>query len=285
MLLAEFIRESCTALESIYPSPEARGMVLMLVQDRLGVTSYTHIIEPDTAIDPSLEEGLRDDMRRLLANEPLQYVLGWTEFCSRRFKVGPGVLIPRPETELLVSSGVQFLLGLGRDATALDLCTGSGCIAWSLALEAPGTRVTAVDISQEALAIARSQFPAPGPQFVCADVLGDCSAAIGGKYDLIVSNPPYIMESEKALMRPNVLEYEPSLALFVPDSDPLVFFRAIAGIASRHLAPGGRGIVEINESLGPETAAIFEREPFCNVHIMADFCSKSRFIIFDRPAF
>ena len=150
MLLADFIRRAAASLENLYPSPEARGLVLMLCGERLGVERYTHVVEPQTPVPADREAGLEDDLRRLCAGEPIQYVLGFTEFCGRRFSVGPGVLIPRPETEQLVAEAVAELRG--RPAPrVLDLCTGSGCIAWSLALEVPEAEVIGVDLSEEAL--------------------------------------------------------------------------------------------------------------------------------------
>ena len=213
----------------------------------------------------------------------MQYVTGVQEFCGRRFKVRPGVLIPRPETEELVATAAEHLRGGVR---VLDLCTGSGCIAWSLALDCPEAKVTGVDISDEALAVAREQFSADGasaeerPAFVKQDVLQVPESFEGAPFDVITANPPYIRESEKALMHTNVLEFEPSLALFVPDSDPLVFYRAIALWAVRFLAPGGFGIVEINEALGAECAALFENAGLANVKIQRDFRQKERFVSF-----
>ena len=306
MLLADFIRRAAASLENLYPSPEARGLVLMLCGERLGVERYTHVVEPQTPVPADREAGLEDDLRRLCAGEPIQYVLGFTEFCGRRFSVGPGVLIPRHETEQLVAEAVAELRG--RPAPrVLDLCTGSGCIAWSLALEVPEAEVVGVDLSEEALLYAESQFPgvsglvpqgqektsslrcgnAPGrqpaarrPRFFQADVLDTEQAFPYGPFDLIVSNPPYVMERERALMRPNVLDWEPALALFVPDDDPLRFYRAIARWAQRFLAPGGIGLVEINEALGPETAALFRSAGLKNVQIRRDFFQKERFIRF-----
>ncbi len=282
MLLSDFIRRGTLLLESLYPSPEARGLVLMLCGERLGVRSYTHIIEPQYEVPAAGLPELEEALRRLSEGEPIQYVLGYADFCGRRFRVGPAVLIPRPETELLVAEAVSQLLSRERPCRVLDLCTGSGCIAWSLALEVPGTEVVAVDISGDALAVARAQFEGPSPLFVQADVL-DAEQAFGhGEFDLLVCNPPYIMESEKPLMRRNVLEHEPELALFVPDGDPLLFYRAAARWAQRFLRPDGVGIVEINESLGPGTEAVFRDAGFAKTDIIPDFASKSRFVRFSR---
>lgn len=284
MLLADFIRKSSAALERLYPSPEARGLVSLLCRERLGVTSYTHIVEPQFEIPTAGLPVLADDMERLSEGEPIQYVLGYAEFFGRKFKVNPAVLIPRPETELLVEEAVRMLHAAGPKPRVLDLCTGSGCIAWSVAFGAPGAEVTAVDISPEALGLAETQFsvlPAEvtAPVFVRSDVLATCPE-IDGTFDLLVSNPPYVMEKEKSLMRRNVLDYEPGLALFVPDDDPLLFYRAMATAATRLLAPTGVGIVEINEALGPETEEIFRSAGYSETEIIRDFFAKDRFVKF-----
>ena len=253
----------------------------MLCAERLGSASYTHVVEPATVVPAGMEARLDEDLMRLQAGEPIQYVLGVTEFCGRRFSVGPGVLIPRPETEQLVAGAVRALEGVSVPRV-LDLCTGSGCIAWSIALEVPGAEVIGVDVSETALDYARNQFAGEGckPVFLQADVLDAEQEFPYGPFDLIVSNPPYVMERERARMRPNVLDHEPALALFVPDDDPLLFYRAIARWAQRFLRPGGIGLVEINEALGPETADIFRSAALKNIQIHRDFAEKERFIRF-----
>lgn len=319
MLLSDFIRDGAARLENLYPSPEARGLVLMLCRELLGVTNYTHIVEPETAVPDRMLPELSDALARLCAGEPIQYVLGVAEFCDRRFAVRPGVLIPRPETEQLVAEAVRTLreMDLERPPRVLDLCTGSGCIAWSIALEIHDAEVIGIDLSETALGYARQQFggsrlapvgqkkqsslrcgnapqgqPADrlhpssadliggSPTFLQADILDTEQAFEGGPFDLIVSNPPYVMERERAQMRPNVLDWEPELALFVPDDDPLRFYRAIARWAQRFLRPGGVGLVEINEALGPDTAAVFSAAGYKNVQTLPDFYKKERFIRF-----
>ena len=322
MLLSDFIRSGTARLETLYPSPEARGLVLMLCGERLGVTRYTHIVEPESAVPPACEAELSADLDRLCAGEPIQYVLGVAEFCGHRFAVGPGVLVPRPETEMLVAEAVRALreMDLDRAPRVLDLCTGSGCIAWSIALEIHDAQVIGVDFSETALRYAQSQFPtlyggispeppsalnpfptllmqSPGagrsadadfaslndqaaPQFLRADVLDTEQAFEGAPFDLVVSNPPYVLERERAQMRPNVLDWEPPTALFVPDDDPLRFYRAIARWAQRFLRPGGVGLVEINEALGPDTAAVFGAAGYKNVQTLPDFYQKVRFVRF-----
>ena len=278
MLLSDFIRQSRESLSDLYPPEESSSIVSRLCEERLGVKSYTHIIEPLTEVPGKMYSGLADDLRRLSEGEPLQYVLGYTEFRGHRFNVNPSVLIPRPETERLVEMAGQFIAG--RKVDVLDLCTGSGCIAWSVAIENAGASVMAVDISEEALQTATSQSLEEGrsPEFVRMDIL-DVPEQFK-EVDLILSNPPYIRDSEKALMRSNVLDYEPHIALFIPDSDPLLFYRAIAVWAERFLKAGGMGIVEINDALPDETAGIFLGKGFRNVTAVRDFYGKARFVSF-----
>ena len=297
MLLSEFIASALAGLESLYPRAEARSMVSILVCERLGVQSWTHIANPSFEVPEQSLAQLEADLQKLLASEPLQYVLGYAEFYGRRFRVTKDVLIPRPETELLVDTVLQKLKSASRDCDGapkiLDLCTGSGCIALTLALEPVGAQLTAIDISPAALAIARSQFSAELSQgaevtFIEADVLdlseeglsGAHSKLALGQFDVIVSNPPYVMEQEKALMRPNVLDHEPALALFVPDDDPLIFYRAIAHHASRLLSAHGWGIVEINTLLAEPTAECFRQAGLQDVTILPDLSGKPRFVSF-----
>ena len=306
MLLSEFIASALAGLESLYPRAEARSMVSILVCERLGVQSWTHIANPSFEVPEQSLAQLEADLQKLLASEPLQYVLGYAEFYGRRFRVTKDVLIPRPETELLVDTVLQKLksasCGCGGAPKILDLCTGSGCIAWTLALEPVGAHITAIDISPAALAIARSQFAAELSRgasgnsivsgrevtFIEADVLdlseeglsGAHSKLALGQFDVIVSNPPYVMEQEKALMRSNVLDHEPALALFVPDDDPLIFYRAIAHHASRLLSAHGWGIVEINTLLAEPTAECFRQAGLQDVTILPDLSGKPRFVSF-----
>ena len=299
MFLRDFIKESIASLERLYPAPEARNIVMLLCQTLLGVKSYTHITEPQTVIPPSSQPALDSAMERLLSAEPLQYVLGSASFYGREFRVTPAVLIPRPETELLVSLALSHLRALSPETSpahtllggppsgfrVLDLCTGSGCIAWTIALEMPGTEVLALDISDSALEIAKSQAfqtPVP-PQFLKADILDSEQAFDHGRFDLILCNPPYIMNKEKPFMRSNVLEYEPGLALFVDDSDPLIFYRAAARWAQRFLVPGGAAFFEINERLGEQTAGSILSFGFLNLQIHRDFAEKNRIVSFSKP--
>lgn len=327
MLLKDIIYKGIETVSVLYPEGEAREMVFAYLEDVFGIRRHTHVLEPDRSLSDTDSAKALSDFQRMASGEPLQYVTGKAYFYGREFRVSPSVLIPRPETELLcrqMCEGIPSLSG-GREplgkctggflqqaadgekegdfgtachktgTSVLDLCTGSGCIAWTLALECPGTQVTAVDISEEALWVAQSQdfseelsrTGAMMPIFVKADVLrrpDDCPeiCATDKKFDMIVSNPPYVMDSEKALMRSNVLDHEPHLALFVPDNDPLVFYRAVALWAKALLKENGEGMVEINEALGQETAEIYIAEDFGYTEIVRDLHGKDRFVRFSK---
>ena len=300
MLLADFLKEGTKALEPLYPTAEARNLVQMLCEEFIGTQRYTHIIDPGYTVDKKDQPVLEAGLERLKKGEPIQYVTGVSEFCGRRFHVTPDVLIPRPETEMLVREAVKIADRLRRmrspygksahPVKVLDLCTGSGNIAWSVALEVPGVQVVAVDISQDALDVARSQSfgselkstGALAPVFIKADVLDPQQDFPYGHFDLILSNPPYIMEKQKARMRRNVLDYEPALALFVPDQDPLLFYRAIAAWSLRFVSADGMGFTEINEDLGADTQALFASAGFQEVEQVKDFFDKTRFIFYKK---
>lgn len=300
MLLAEFVKAGTKALESLYPQKEARSIVLMLCEEVLGTENYTHIVEPEFKIDDKKLPELEAAMERLKKMEPVQYVLGHTEFYGRTFKVDPAVLIPRPETELLCRDAIKLGMRVyrmrspyGKNAEPvriLDLCTGSGCIAWTMALSIPGSRVTAVDISDAALEVAAGQDFASElksketfkPEFIKADVLDSEQEIELGPFDMVLSNPPYIMESEKEDMRRNVLEYEPESALFVPDDDPLLFYRAIARWSLRFMSPDGVGLSEVNESLARQTETVFKAAGYAHTEIVRDLSDKNRYIIYHK---
>ena len=307
MLLKDLIKEGTDIISSMYPEREAREMVFAYLESVVGTRRHTHIIEPEYQVDDEAASQAVGAFRRMASGEPLQYVTGKAYFYGREFNVTPDVLIPRPETELLCRAVIDFVK-MTSEVRILDLCTGSGCIAWTMALEIPGARVTAVDISEGALAVASAQdfademsgTGAVAPDFLKADVLSchpepslchpepslchpeRSEGSFPSHFDIIVSNPPYVMDSEKALMRKNVLDHEPHLALFVPDDDPLLFYRAVAQWALQLLKPGGFGIVEINEALGEETAEIYRRYGFCAVTIIKDLNDKDRFVSFRR---
>ena len=292
MYLKELIIKGNETVSVAYPEREAKEMVFAYLEAVLGTKRHTHIVEPEYIVAEDKVAMSLEAFERMAAGQPLQYIIGKAWFFDRQFRVTPDVLIPRPETEELVNSVLMQSGGVKRsdNPLVLDLCTGSGCIAWTLALEMPGADVMAVDISDGALGVALSQdfaqemgqTGAKAPKFVKADVLLE-TLPLGGpeKYDIIVSNPPYVMDSEKALMRANVLDHEPHLALFVPDDDALKFYKAIALHASRLLKEDGFGIVEINEALGPQTAELFAQVGF-RAEVVKDLFDKDRFVRFSR---
>ena len=280
MLLRNLISKGTETISQAFPEREAREMVLMFLQHSIGTSRHTHILEPSYEVSEEASAEALGAFGRMASGEPIQYIIGKAYFYDREFKVTPDVLIPRPETELLVREAVNWARRSGRRSLRiLDLCTGSGCIAWSMALELPGSEVTAVDISDGALAVAAGQkFECDNaPKFIKADVLAGPVEGLGA-FDMILSNPPYVMDSEKALMRKNVLDHEPWLALFVSDDDPLVFYRAVAAWAKQLLKSEGLCLVEINESLGRQTAKVFEDTGFRDVEVLQDLNSRDRFI-------
>lgn len=299
MTYREYIAMAVERLDPIYGADEARAAASALLCHYLGIQPYKIIAEPETEIsggasasgasggagasdasgvagargaasstsgtsDPSggAAEALLEALARMEEGCPLQYVLGFTEFCGMKVRVSQGCLIPRPETEEMVSLILDTFeppVPEGEPFNILDLCTGSGCIAYALARAFPEAQVFGCDISTAALDVAcRQRIKVGGarPVFFQADILKAPPAGLP-KFSLIVSNPPYVMESERAQMRRNVLDYEPSEALFVPDDDPLRFYAAIRSWASALLLPGGEIWMEINERLGAETAAVF----------------------------
>lgn len=270
------------ALSAVYPEEEARWIVRLVME-----TKY-HLTQADLLMgrEEQLADGeLRALCRRLLSGEPVQYVLGETVFCGRRFLVRRGVLIPRPETEELCR-WVTSEAASGRCPSAaapisvLDIGTGSGCIACTLAAELPQAAVTAWDISPEALATAAENARRIGVRvtFQAVDILAPGLTPPVPSFDLIVSNPPYVCEHEKAQMSPHVVDFEPSLALFVPDADPLLFHRAIARFAAQALTPGGRLFFELNAAHAPAAADMLTRLGYSRVTLRADQFGKQRFI-------
>ena len=297
MLLKDIIYKGIETVSGLYPEGEAKEMVFAYLEDVFGIKRHAHIINPEYSLSDSGTDKAMADFGRMAEGEPLQYVTGKAYFYGREFRVTPDVLIPRGETEVLIQETVGIAEGMSGkpELRILDMCTGSGCIAWTLALELQKAKVKAVDISDGALEVASSQAltdeashaGASVPEFIKADVLkAPCESGYdflqNGKYDIIVSNPPYVMDSEKALMRANVLDHEPHLALFVPDDDALKFYTAVAEWAVQLLSPEGAGVVEINEALGEETRQIFVDKGFVYADVVKDLHEKDRFVRFSR---
>lgn len=267
-------------LQPYYPAEEVAALSRVVCCDLLGQAPVDYYLGKDMVLSPKKEQELEDILLRLSRFEPLQYIEGRAVFLGREFQVAPGVLIPRPETEELVE---LMLKEIPSDARILDVGTGSGCIAVSLAKELPHASVTAWDVSPEALCVARANACKLHAEvrFVECDVLTYLPDT-DERYDVIVSNPPYITESEKCDMEPNVLQWEPSLALFVPDDDPLRFYRRIAALGCTMLNEGGRLYFEINRSMGSGMEEMLREMDYVNVRVMKDLSQNDRFVIAEK---
>lgn len=267
-------REMQRQLQPLYSKEEARGLSYALLQ-HFGKLSRAQLYAfPETELTPGTVAQIQAAVVGLLAHQPLQYLTGETLFCGYPMEVSGAVLIPRPETEELVAWATGSISG---GAAVIDLCTGSGCIAIAMKKIIPSAEVYACDLLPEALKVAQrnaAKNDADVHFFPC-DILS--SVTFGQPLDCIISNPPYVRESEKALMNQNVLLYEPPQALFVADSDPLIFYRAIARFAQQHLREDGTVFVEINEALGRETAILFEAAGF-TVELRQDLQGKDRMV-------
>ena len=265
-------------LQQTYPPGEARALYRMVMEMRFGLSQTDLMLGKDTLLSANDRNKLEEIIQRLMQKEPVQYILGQAEFCGHIFHVAPGVLIPRPETAELVQWILSTMPSPDRPfCRLLDVGTGSGCIAISLSLE--GFPVTASDISPESLAIAQknAEFLQAKIDFVSEDILHSRHNN-NEKWQLIVSNPPYICEREKADMDDNVLLYEPHLALFVPNDNPLLFYRAIAEYAQSHLAPSGMLFFEINQIYGNELISMLSEMKFDDIELRQDQFGNPRFI-------
>ncbi len=271
-------QEMWRSLAQVYDEGEAKAISRMVYEVRFGLTFSDICIGKDTQLSADLQAECTEITRRLLLSEPVQYVLGQCDFCGRSFHVEPGVLIPRSETAELCQMITRSSATL-RQPTILDMGTGSGCIAITLALELPGSRVTAWDISPVALRIAADNADRLG-----ADVLwmeNDMLKQpynVSPQWDIIVSNPPYICDSEAAQMDANVLEHEPEMALFVPDDDPLLFYRPIMNYAQSALFPGGMLWLETNPLYEEHIEDNLLELGFEQVEVIDDAFGKPRFI-------
>ncbi|SDN60298.1 peptide chain release factor N(5)-glutamine methyltransferase [Prevotella communis] len=272
-------------LTQVYDDYEAKAIARMVYEVRFGLMPSDLFIGKDTQLSTDDQKLLAEITQRLLTGEPVQYVLGEAEFGGRTFHVEPGVLIPRPETYELCQWIMEERRGKkeeGRNTSILDIGTGSGCIACTLAAELADAEVTAWDISDDALRIATENAKRTNVHvsFKKVDVLNTSllnreRPATG--LDIIVSNPPYICNKERATMERNVLEHEPELALFVPDDDPLLFYRTIARFAAKTLNPGGALYFEINPLYVSEMQQMLSEEGFSHTEIRNDQFGKQRF--------
>jgi len=261
-------------LKDSYNEHEISALCHIIYSAILHFTNIDIHLRKNEILTESFVKKFQDIVGQLKAGRPIQYILGETEFDGRKFRVTPATLIPRPETAELVD-WVKTELQPG--LRVLDIGTGSGCIAISIALHCPEVSVTAIDLSPEALEVARqnAERHRANVDFRLRDILhyeNDSWPAFG----LIVSNPPYVRESEKKDMEPRVLAYEPHQALFVPDDDPLLFYRSIAAFGQQYLSPGGKLFLEINEALGHETVALLKHYEYRDIELRQDFYEKAR---------
>lgn len=274
MTRRETVDRLTARLVPLYGEREARAIARSAVAELAGIPLSALLTDPGAEL---AVEGLAEAEAQLAAGKPLQYVVGHTEFYGRRFAVREGVLIPRPETEELVDRMVRSERGARR---LLDVGTGSGCIAASLALELPEAEVYAADISDAALAVAAENFQQLGAKVTLrkADALNGLETVFPERFDAIVSNPPYVPESDRAAMHPNVRDHEPALALFVPDGDRIRFYRAIAQAGRRMLAPGGRLWFEIYEHAADEVVRMLGGEGYTDTEVFRDLFDKPRMV-------
>jgi release factor glutamine methyltransferase len=280
MTVRRFTTDLAAVLQPLYPSREAENIAALVVEHLLGIDSLQRMMDAQQPVPAAAQAALPALQARLLAHEPVQYVLGIAYFADMELEVTPATLIPRPETEELVHLITQEQRGRA-GLRVLDVGTGSGCLALALARTLPGAAVLAVDISAEALAVARRNAArfAPAVVFQQVDILQGLPAGLNaGTLDVLVSNPPYVRESERPLMRENVLAWEPATALFVPDEDPLLFYRRLAEVGRELLGAGGSVYWEINEALGAETAALLPADAFEDVRVVPDMFGKARMV-------
>lgn len=264
-------------LQKYYSPSEATALARIVCCEILRQNSTDFYLGKDITLSANEEENLQSILFRLSKYEPIQYIQGFANFCGNRFSVSKEVLIPRPETEELVELMKQEIPS---EARILDIGSGSGCIAISLAKMFPQAQVTGWDVSEEALTVALSNNKAldAGVHFVKQDVLTYVPNK-EGEFDVVVSNPPYVTECEKVDMEPNVLLWEPATALFVPNDDPLRFYRHIAKIGRKLLSEEGKIYFEINRSYGEETAAMLRLLGYSAIQIKKDLSGNNRFII------
>jgi release factor glutamine methyltransferase len=266
-------------LKEIYPVSEIDSQFSIIIQEVTGFTRIEHIQKSEELVGETNLARMEDILNQLVNHKPIQYILGKTEFYGLPFVVNENVLIPRQETELLVDILVKRLPG-STIQNLLDIGAGSGCIGISLKKNLPSVDVYALDISEKALETAKQNALMNDVQinFIEGNIL-DTSLGLNPQFETIVSNPPYVRNSEIVLMHKNVLGYEPHSALFVPDNDPLLFYKAIAVFCETHLKKSGLLALEINEALGEQTKQMLEKYQFAAVEILKDLTNKDRFIL------
>lgn len=277
MTVYELYRKMLEKISGRYDASEADSITSLIFESMCGMSRNSIIREPGKEMAKSTESILMSATDRILAGEPVQYITGEAWFCGHKFSVRPGALIPRPETEELV----QHLIRSATDdrPTILDIGTGSGCIAISLKKVFPEASVTAIDISDAALAIAMENAAAMGADinFLKIDFLKESERSRLGEFDRIISNPPYIPFFERTSLDEHVRDHEPEIALFVPDNNPLIFYEAIAGFAGSHLRDKGIVFLEIHEPYADDICTLFMQKGF-SPECLTDMFGKKRMI-------
>ncbi|MGK7393208.1 MAG: peptide chain release factor N(5)-glutamine methyltransferase [Candidatus Cyclobacteriaceae bacterium M3_2C_046] len=276
----ELFDKACDEIDGFYPVNEQHNLVRILLFDLLNISTTDIISQKIFKIDADQYQKLLTALQQLQDFQPVQYIIGYTHFYNYVFKVSPDVLIPRPETEELVNLIIRENRSF-KNCNILDLGTGSGCIAIALKKEMKDHQVFGLDNSSEALKIAieNATHLKTEVAFFQADILHDFSQILPIKhFDVWVSNPPYVLEKEKALMSKNVLTFEPPQALFVPDHDPLMFYKKLIEKARHHLNPSGKLYLEINQAFGPEIKNLMEQNYFGSVEIIKDIHNNDRMV-------
>lgn len=264
-------------LESHFPPAELKSLTKIICCDLLEISELDFYVRKDIHLSENKQKELETILHRLINHEPIQYIVGHTPFCGHSFEVNQHVLIPRPETEELVE-WIAETIPAHRSFSVLDIGTGSGCIAISLKNIFTNAIVSAYDVSEAALTVAGQNAKLNNLPVIFEkyDILNQDTAS--KKWDLIVSNPPYIPENEKIGILPNVLDNEPHLALFVPDNDPLIFYRKIAQFAQKHLSVGGLLFFEIHRDFGKQTLNLLNELCFADVELRRDLSGNDRMI-------
>lgn len=278
MTFSDLEKQFSAELSDIYAREEAAMLSFLSVQHRFMWTKASYLLNKQEVISDADTTYFLDILDQLKTSKPIQYILGETEFYGRTFRVNPAVLIPRPETEELVKWVLETVST--KTPSLLDIGTGSGCIAISLKIEIPEAEVVAIDVSTDALALAEQNatFHKATVTFIEKDVLHMHPTDLTTTFDVLVSNPPYIALAEKELMKANVLANEPHVALFVPDTNPLIFYDRIAALAQEKLKPGGFLFFEINERFGTEVLALLVKKGFKQVELRKDLIGKDRML-------
>ena len=270
-------------LDAVYGKGEVDAMTRLVMDEILHCSPVDLVLRADHEVPEFFPAKLEQIIARLERQEPIQHILEVAQFHGHRFKVTPDTLVPRPETEQLVDLIVDEY-GDREDLRILDVGTGTGCIAISLARSLRFAQVSAIDVSAAALAVAQENAQALKTRikFVRADILS-MPLLPAASLDIVVSNPPYVCLGEQAQMERNVLDYEPHIALFVPDDDPLLFYRAIACQAANALTPGGKVYLEVNRRFADEVADLLKHHGFIDTRVIRDTFNNARFVTATQP--